>query len=642
MIIAVLGQPNSGKSTLFNSVAGYKSVSSNFPGTTVNYQRSYVNLNGTTSQLIDFPGCYSLSSVNEAELKIRDYLISESIDIIINVVDASRLGKGLSFTLELLDLQIPMVLCLNMIDEASRKGISIDTDQLSDVLKIPVVPTIAVKNEGVKNLFDVTSDIVIPEYRWKNAGINYQRDIEKVILQLTDLIDNNSKSKVKIAQRFMAIKLLEGDNYFLKENECSNINELNKKSDQLRQHLATERGRPGATVMAMERYALAMEIFRKVSVEGKPKKDWREYADNLLMHKFLGYIIIALTFTGIFYLVFGLGSLLERPLLQGFSTIETYLAGKLNAEGFAFVILKGCLYGISGGIAVVLPYLVPFLIVLTLLEDSGYLPRVAYLMDSFMHRIGLHGTSILPLVLGYGCSVPAVMATRTLSYHRDKFITAVLVTLVPCSARSVVIFGLVAYYIGPGTAILFYIFNLFIVAVIGKVLSNLMPSVSPGMILELPGYKWPVFKSVFQKVWFRIREFIVIAWPLLIVGSIVLGIGEYYELNNNINDLLSPLTRLLGLPVMIGIPLVFGVLRKELTLIMLIQALGTSQVLSVMTYLQIMVFTIFIMFYIPCLATIAVLIKELGMRWTIAVIGITLFLATILSLVFKFSYTALY
>jgi len=631
----MVGQPNSGKSTIFNAVAGYKSVSSNFPGTTVKYEKSIVQQNGSVFELVDFPGSYSLSSINVAELEIRDYILSKSINVIINVIDSSRLGRGLAFTLELMELDIPMVLCLNMMDEASRKGISIDIKKLADLLGIPVVSTIASKDIGVKKLFSAAKEAAVQKRHLLRKKLLCQRDVEKVIDQLTGIITSDTKTKIKVSPRFIAIKLLEGDKYYINRNGTTNLTFLIEKARKLRQHLAKLRGKPADTVIAMERNALAMEIFRKVSVEGKPNKDWRDKIDDLLMHNVFGYLFMAISFVGIFYLVFGLGAFLEKPLLQGFNQVEIYFTEILSNEGILFTIVKSILYGFSGGLAIVLPYLVPFLIILTILEDIGYLPRIAYLMDSFMHHIGLHGTSILPVVLGYGCSVPAVMATRILPAKRDKIITALISTLVPCSARSVVIFSLVAYYLGAGYALFIYVFNIIIVALVGKVFSSLMPSVSPGMIMEMPRYQWPTLNGIFQKVWFRIREFVIIAWPLLIVGSIILGIIEYLNWENILNIIFSPLTMLLGLPVVVGITLVFGVLRKELTLIMLMQALGTTNILSVMTPTQIMVFTIFITFYVPCVATIAMIFNELGLRWTLGIAGFTLLLATSLALLFK-------
>lgn len=280
--------------------------------------------------------------------------------------------------------------------------------------------------------------------------------------------------------------------------------------------------------------------------------------------------------------------------------------------------------------------MLPFLFGLAFLEDVGYLPRVAYLMDGLLHRIGLHGTSVLPLMLGYGCSVPACLATRILPSKRDRFIASVLATLVPCSARSNVIFALVAFYLGPGWALGIFLFNGLVVVLSGWILTRIWPEVSPGMVLEVPRYQMPSLKVMTRKVWFRLREFVVLSWPLLIVGSAVLGLAEYWHWDHAIDMALSPLTRVLGLPIAVGTTLVFGLLRKELSMIMLVQALGTTQIRQVMTASQILVFTIFITFYIPCIATVATLLKQIGRKMTAFAIGYSFLLATGLAVVTRF------
>jgi ferrous iron transport protein B len=302
------------------------------------------------------------------------------------------------------------------------------------------------------------------------------------------------------------------------------------------------------------------------------------------------------------------------------------------SKGSLYLFLsKGILQGIAGGIAIVLPYLVPFLIGLSILEDIGYLPRVAFLMDVFMHRIGLHGKSIIPFILGYGCSVPAVMATRILEFPQHRFIVSILATMIPCAARITIIFGLVAFFISPNAALAIFALNILVVAISGKILSTLYPEPgSLGLILEIPAYQLPPLQNTLKKSWYRMKEFIVIAWPLLIIGSALLALMEYGKVDLYFNRFLSPLIHLLGLPVSVGTTLIFGLLRKELSLIMLTQALGTTQVLTVMTKTQIIVFTVFVAFYIPCLATIAALWKEIGKKGALLAILFTLSVAILL------------
>jgi ferrous iron transport protein B len=289
-------------------------------------------------------------------------------------------------------------------------------------------------------------------------------------------------------------------------------------------------------------------------------------------------------------------------------------------QAFIPQILIALIQGVSGGVAIVLPYLVPFLIGLGVLEDIGYLPRVAFLMDALMHKLGLHGKSIVPFILGFGCNVPAIMSTRILEDKRERFISAALSTMVPCAARLAVVFGLVAFYLGPVLALAIYIFDLFVIAVTAKILSKLVPDESPGLILEMPVYRIPTLKTVTNKAWWRIREFIVEAWPLLIVGSVVLSIMNYFKVSIYLNTLVWPISWLIGLPKEVGVPLIFGVLRKELSLVMLGQALGSMDFANVLSPVQMITYAVFVVFYIPCLATMIVIRKELGgkIMWQIA------------------------
>jgi ferrous iron transport protein B len=292
--------------------------------------------------------------------------------------------------------------------------------------------------------------------------------------------------------------------------------------------------------------------------------------------------------------------------------------------------------GIAAGVAIVLPYLLPFLFGLGLLEDLGYLPRVAFLMDALMHRIGLHGKAIVPFILGYGCNVPAVMSTRMLEEPRDRYLAAALATLVPCAARLAVVFGLVAFYLGPLPAFALYLFNLLVIAATGRILSNMMPEDTPGLILEMPPYRLPTFRNVMSKAWFRVREFVVEAWPLLIAGSAILAALNYFNITPLFNLLVRPLTWIMGLPSEVGVPLIFGILRKELSLVMLGQALGTTDFSAALSAAQMVTFAAFVMFYLPCLATLAALRRELGRRAMLVISALTVVIALLASLFARF------
>jgi len=636
MKIALMGQPNSGKSTLFNHVAGYKAVTSNFPGKTVEYTLTKFNLFGQAIELVDLPGTYSLTSFDLAELEARKYLLNGDVDVVINVIDASLLSRSLELTLQLLELKLPMVICLNMIDEAERKGIRINVEKLSEVFGVPVVPAVAIKGKGIKGLFSTAYRV--GEKKKIGKTIKFSKDVENVITPLSIQIKKTQiDQKFNIPERFLALKYLENDSYFI-ENYKKKSNDLFKEIGYFQNILKEAHGRPSDVVISSERHHLSMNIYESVVSLTKPHISLIDYMDNILMHPFLGYISLGLIFYLFFNLIFGVGKMVEEPLLGYFYKLIPLLGESIDSGTLLFSIISGMIQGLAGGIAIVLPYLFPFLFGLAILEDLGYLPRIAFLLDAFLHKIGLHGKAIIPFILGYGCTVPAIMATRILESKRDRFIASVLATMIPCAARMTIIFALVAFYISPQAALVIYILNIIVIIISGKILSHLLPEITPGMILEIPAYHIPSIKVAFAKTWLRMKEFIFVAWPLLIVGSTILSLLQYYKTDMFINNLFSPLTSLLGLPLVVGTTLIFGVLRKELSMLMLIQAIGTSNIAAVMSTTQIMTFTIFVIFYVPCVATIAVLWREIGSKRTLFAVAFTFVLAFVLATITRFVY----
>jgi ferrous iron transport protein B len=621
--IALVGQPNCGKSTLFNHLVGYKANTSNLPGTTVEYLRSEALVAGQHLEMIDLPGTYSLVPLDEAEAQTRNFLVSESIDAVLNVVDASLLSRSLELTLQMLELNVPVVLCLNMMDEARRKGIDIDVDALSKRLGIPVVPTVAVRGTGVQEAVSQTIRAARREHA--PTPIPFSADIESAIEKTAAHIDEDNA-------RLLAIKLIEGDEFFgdflsaQKAGLAGTISAAQKA-------IQATRGRPADQVISAERHALAMDVFESAATVGAPIRTLRDHLDRVLMHRTFGLIALGAILYGLFFFVFKIGTAIEVPLYGGFDRIIQWLAGELPANGLAFAALQGLIQGIGGGLGIVLPYLVPFLLGLALLEDVGYLPRAGYLADGLMHRIGLHGKSIIPFILGYGCSVPAVMATRILENKRDRFITAMLAIMVPCVARTTIIYGLVGYFIGPHLAFALYVINIFVIALTGKILTKLLPSVTPGLILEIPSYKIPSVRVMGAKMWLRIREFLRYAMPILIVGSVAMSLLEHWDVSRYLNAVVLPITWSLGLPMALGVPLVFGIFRKELSLVMLFTALGTMQVATILSTGQMFVFALFTLFYVPCIATIAVLNREFGAVRTGLVIVATTGIALTVGLV---------
>ena len=555
MRIALIGQPNCGKSTLFNQVAGYKAETGNFSGTTVKFTESRVRVAGTVIDLVDLPGAYTLTGGSPAEMEAVRYLDSQDVDVIVNVADATHLSTALELTLELLPLNKPMILALNMMDEVVRLGSRIDGEGLAHELGIAVLPLIASKGRGVKGLFLKALEV--------------------------------GKTKTTV--------------------EHASLDEVT-------------------------RHKQAGELAKRYTILGEKNTTLRDRLDDVLLHPVWGYAILLFVLLLFFQAVYGIGKVTEPPLLALFDVLTNKALLPFDSGGLVAEIILGVMQGIAAGVAIVFPYLLPFLLGLGVLEDIGYLPRIAFLMDSLMHRIGLHGKAIVPFILGYGCNVPAVMSTRTLEEPRDRYLAAALATLVPCAARLAVVFGLVAFYLGPLAAFGLYLLNLLVIALTGRILSNMMPEDTPGLIMEVPPYRVPTLKNVTSKAWFRMREFVVEAWPVLIAGSAFLAVLNYFDFSSVFNTLVRPLTWLMDLPSEVGIPLIFGVLRKELSLVMLSQALGTVDFGLALTTTQMAVYSTFVMFYVPCLATLAVLKRELGTRAMYYISALTVVVALIAAL----------
>jgi len=628
MRFVLAGQPNSGKSTIFNAVTGYRSATANLPGSSLSYTVSRAMVLGREVAVADLPGFYSLTSGQHAERRALRFLATEEYDVIIDVVDASRLGRSLELTLQLLALGRPVVVALNMTDEARRKGLEIDHEALSEELGVPVIPTIGRRGRGLRTLFRTA--LRASQEPSGTEPLEYDRELETAIARVVEALETEDYGS-DLPSRFVAIKLLERDPD-LTEEVLARLPGLADRVEQAIAELEDLHGWPVTQVISGSRHAVAHHVEERVTTVHRPTLGWRERVDRLLLHPWTGGPLMLLILAGFFYLVFGVGKLVETPLVEAFSRLAETLARVLPVETLAGALAAATVMGISGGVAIVLPYLLPFLIGLSLLEHSGYLPRMAYILDSLMHRIGLHGKSVVPLMLGYGCSVPAIMATRILESPRDRRITVALTAFIPCSARTIVIYALVAAYLGPLWALGVYLLNLLVIVILGMLMARTLRGRSPGLILEIPDLQLPSMGTLFARTWLSLKDFIIIAWPVLIASSAFLGVLEWAGADRILNGALSPFTvTVLGLPAAVGVTLVFGVLRKELSLVMLMQALGTTAVGSVMTDGQLMTLTLFIVFYVPCVATIAVMAREIGWRDTAWVTALTVVVATVVA-----------
>jgi len=617
MQFALVGNANVGKSVFFNQLTGLEQTIGNWPGKTVERAEGPFVHHGLHINLIDLPGIYSLSTYSIEELVSREYLAKESPDAVINVVDATSLERNLYFTIQLLEMGLPLVIALNQMDLARKKGIEIDTVGMERLLGVPVVPMAAVKGEGVHQVVDRAIEVASKKKAKTSQippSIRFAPPLEKRIEKLERAL---SGKDLGYPSRWLAIKLLEGDQEIVRELEKKNPSYVHAATI-MREEIKHLRGQDAPVVCASERYASSSRITNEVLRIPKVRKvPLNDRLDDVLMHPVGGYLFMIGIMVTIIAFIAVVGGWIAVTIETEFESLNpgrTDLLGEL--------LWKGGMVGFYGALGVVVGFILPFYIILGFLEDSGYIPRAAFLMDRPFHPLGLHGKAAMPLLLGFGCSVPACVSTRIMERRRDRFIAAFLATLVPCSARTAVILGLVGAYVGVGWAVFIYVLDLAMIVIIGRLLNKMMPGRSVGLIMELPNYRKPSPKIILKQTWARSREFVYVAFPLIIVGSLLVEGANLMGWLDHVTDAMSPVTEgWLLLPAFTGILLIFGVLRKEAALVLLATVAGTSELNLVMTPVQMVVFALVITLYVPCIATIAVLVKEFGWK---GAMGITL------------------
>jgi len=622
IVVALAGNANVGKSAIFNHLTGLKQETGNWAGKTTDSAQGMLVHHGNRIRIVDLPGIYSFATYSAEEVVSREFITSGQADVIINVVDANSLERNLFFTLQLIEMNVPIVVALNLVDAAKQSGVSIDAVLLSQLLGVPVIKTDATKGIGVHESIDAALNLVNKTGEQSpHAGIKYGPEVESKVSVLSDAI---ALSGLEYPPRWAALKLLERD-----EQITSGIHKNSPAIIELAQKFSGEiaaiHGEDSASVIAAERYAVAARIAKQVSTHSEPVRSTLiAKLDNISMHPIAGYVMLFAVMLAILVFIALFGGWLTDVIANFFGRINPHLTGRLPD-----IFWNGGVVGFYASLSVALGFIFPFYLILGVLEQSGYLPRIAFLMDRPCHSIGLHGQASMPLLLGFGCSVPACLSCRIMENRRDRLIATFLTTLIPCSARTSVILGLVGAFVGWQWAVGLYVFQFALVFLLGWVINRLIPGTSPGFIMEIPEYRIPSLKIVLRQAWNRFRDFLTIGVPLIIAGSIVIESLRVFNLIDNVTNALAPLTETwLGLPAFTGVLFIFGILRKEAALALLVTFAGGVGIASVMSPVQMVVFTIVLLLYIPCISTIAVIVKEQGVGYalliTITEIGLAL------------------
>ena len=607
MKIALIGNPGAGKSLIFNQLTGLGVEVNKYPGSAIGLECGNVCYKNEKVELVDLPGIYSLDGDSEEEVLVRRFLEKGGADSLIAVVDATKLERNLYLLTQIAEYGLPMVIVVNMIDVAERQGLFIDTDRLGTIFGSVVLPTAAALGKNIDRILPLALTSSQPP----TLRIPYDHHIEAALRSLEKTMGTPRQKNLLALQGT-------GDDAALRDAAASISTEIEQR------HRMSV-----GQIIATNRHNFAQGVSAEVVKQGPEKK--RFDLDSILTRAFPGIPILCLILFSLLLSVFVIGSWMEGWIVGGFTEFILTPFATLGLPPLAERIGYSVLVAIEAGLGIAFPFVFTFYLGLSFLEDTGYMTRAAFLADRSMHRLGLHGEAIIPMVIGFGCAVPAVMSLRILKTRREQTIAAFLITLVPCSARTVVIAGIVAAFVGIIWAFSIYLIVLILIIITAIVMSRLTPGEQFGMIVEMPSLRKPRAKLVLQKSWFRIKEFLFIAMPLLIATSVFLGLFQYFGVIDIFQSLVAPITvSLLGLPAYASTALLFGIFRKELAFETLAVLSGTADLGSVMTSVQLYTFAIVSILFIPCISTVAVLYKQLGAKIALLTSVYSLFLGMLI------------
>ena len=641
MIFALIGNQNCGKTTLFNQMTGSNQHVGNFPGVTVDQKMGKFTTASVDGTVVDLPGIYSLRPYTNEEIVTRDFLLKEKPDGIINIVDATNIERNLYLTLQLIEMRIPMVLALNMMDEVRNNGGSINVKEMSRLLGIPIIPISAIRNEGVGDLIHTAYEVA------------ENKQYPKVYDQFEDLASRSGMNG-----RFAAVKVIEGDEDIIERLKLSE-NELEMMEHSIIE-MERDRGLDRNAAMADMRYSFIENICEQSVVKCQVSKEYERSVqiDNILTNRFLALPVFAAIMVFIFWMTFGpFGSFLCDALSAGIDWASRGTSQLLTNYGINPVVKSLVIDGIFTGVGSVLSFLPVILILfffLSILEDTGYMARIAFVMDTFLRKIGLSGRSFVPMLLGFGCSVPAVMASRTLSSERDRNLTIMLIPFISCSAKiPIYTVFTAAFFPHRGVLVMscLYFGGIAVGILMALIFKRVLFTGKPmPFVMELPNYRFPSFKSVLLLMWEKARDFLERAFTIIFLASMIIWFLQTFDSRLNVvtdsaNSLLAMLGHLIA-PIFkplgfadwrISTALVTGITAKEAVVSTLSVLLGTNAahvsaaLRTLFTVRSATSFLVFTLLYTPCVAAIAAIKRE--MNSTLKTIGIVIMQCTIAWLV---------
>jgi len=658
LTFALVGNQNCGKTTLFNTLTGSFQHVGNFPGVTVEEKNGAI-LGEENTLVTDLPGIYSLSPYTQEEIVSRQFILSKKPKGIINIVDATNIERNLYLTLQLLELDTPLVIALNMMDEVKGNGGTIDINLMEELLGVPVVPISALKSEGVSELIKHAIHVArYQELPKRQDFCDENKDggaVHRCIHAIMHLIEDHAK-EAKIPKRFAATKLIEGDP-LVKEALKLSQNEL-EMIDHIIVQMEEERHLDHQAAIADMRFSFIMSLCNKTVVKPKESIEHKRSRkiDKILTGKFTAIPSFILIMALVFFLTFGfVGAGLQELLEQGIEAVTNLVDNLLTKSGTNEVIHSLIINGIFKGIGSVLSFL-PVIVVLffnlSILEDSGYMARVAFIMDKPLRKIGLSGRSIVPMLIGFGCTVPGVMATRTMPSERDRKMTIMLTPFMSCTAKIPIYTFFVNAFFPPKYAWLIitalYFLGILVgvlFAIIGK--NTAFKGKPIPFLMELPNYRIPSFKNVILLLWDKAKDFIKRAFTVIFIASLIIWLLQSFDFSFNylaesrinesmlskISSLITPIFTLQGFnDWRIVTSLIAGFMAKESVYSSITLLLGKTLITEVITPLSAISLLVFCLLYTPCVAAISAVKKELGTKWALGIVAFQCVVAWLISL----------
>lgn len=627
--VALVGRHQAGKSTIFQAASSAAPRHARLAGESA-YEECLVGVGLEEISLVDLPAIESLHHLREADRQVLMVLLwgdrwpviarhepqqptaaFRAPDVLVQVVDATQLARDLELSLELSLLGKPMVIALNRMDEARAKGFHVNARALSEQLGVPVVATVAHMGIGLTDLFAAAlaaaREKVCPLAQQCSEHIRERLKPLNAILARPEI-----EAAFRVPRPLLLMQLAENDDWFLREL-AEHFPAVLPEVTAARAAAQTTLPRPLPDELHADRHHRAALLFETVTRLGAPEdtERWKRWLDDLFLHPRWGLIGSMAVFALVLFMVFEVSAVLDGLT----SARLAEWVGQWQPDSTTGVVGRAVADALVGLVGIVVPYMLPLVLLLVALEESGIMHRVAFVVDRGFHAIGLHGGIAVPFLIGLGCNVPAISAAAATAKGRERVVASILITFVPCSARSAIVLALGGKYLGVAGVFAVFALAMLTVAVLGRLLGRRFQKAGPGLVQEIPPYRLPAWPSMLRNTWARTRDILTIVTPLLIAGSVVLALLAHFGADAVINAALTPVTGWwLGLPVALGVPILFGILRKELSLLMVYQALGTLEIAPLLDWVQILVFLVFLTFYIPCVSTFAVMLKTLGRR----------------------------